>query len=63
MVNLVQTKSKCVIQTESGKSFTVPLNPRIALKCDLSDCESTVIVAVTSEIGALLESLPTKHCT
>lgn len=54
----MQTKSKFIIQIESGRSFTVPLNPRIALKCDLSDCESTVIVAVTSAIGALLESLP-----
>lgn len=48
---------------KSGRSFTVPLHPKIALKCDLSDCESTIIVAVASEAGALLKSLPTEPST
>lgn len=48
--------NKCVTQTDSGRSFTVQLNRRTALKCDLSDGESTIIVAVSWETGALLES-------
>lgn len=48
---------------KSGRSFTVPLHPKIALMCDLSDCESTIIVAVASEAGALLKSLPTEPST
>ena len=59
--SILSKESKHAAQKESGRLSTVPFNPKIALKCDISDCETTVIVAVTSPAPPGNSAIETLH--